>query len=248
MSGPIAQGRKSRVWDVFVRLFHWTTVALFATAFLSPDVKSLHEPVGYALLALVVAPHRLGIRRHAPCALQQLRRLPRRVLRYLRLLREGRAPASRPQPGGRGDDRAAAGHVGGGRGQRLDVRDRPLVRRAVGEPPASHVCRSAAVCSIGVHVRGSSFPAGCTAKTWCAAMITGRKPVHLPEHAAPDGGRTASDRGGKTRASRHSPAAARTRRRRLPAVPPGRCRRAPRRFRRRWPGRGRSRREAARPR
>ncbi len=43
------------VWDRFVRVFHWTLVVLVGAAFLSPDVKSLHESLGYAVLALVAA-------------------------------------------------------------------------------------------------------------------------------------------------------------------------------------------------
>jgi len=42
------------VWDPLVRLFHWLTVGLFAVAFLASDYKWIHEPAGYALLALVL--------------------------------------------------------------------------------------------------------------------------------------------------------------------------------------------------
>ena len=51
--GAIALSRV-RVWDPFVRVFHWSLVALFATAFLTGDEwKSLHENAGYAMAALV---------------------------------------------------------------------------------------------------------------------------------------------------------------------------------------------------
>lgn len=45
-----------RVWDPFVRLFHWSLVAGFAVAFVSGDEwQKLHNGVGYVVLALVGA-------------------------------------------------------------------------------------------------------------------------------------------------------------------------------------------------
>lgn len=43
-----------KVWDLFVRGFHWSLVALFAVAFLTGDeIEWLHVWVGYAIAALV---------------------------------------------------------------------------------------------------------------------------------------------------------------------------------------------------
>jgi cytochrome b len=43
-----------RVWDPFVRIFHWSLVALFAVAFATGDeIEWLHVRVGYAIAALV---------------------------------------------------------------------------------------------------------------------------------------------------------------------------------------------------
>jgi cytochrome b len=43
-----------RVWDPLVRIFHWSLVALFITAWATGDeVKRLHEAAGYAILGLV---------------------------------------------------------------------------------------------------------------------------------------------------------------------------------------------------
>lgn len=45
-----------RVWDPFVRLFHWTLVLLFAGAYLTGDAfDQVHELSGYAILALLAA-------------------------------------------------------------------------------------------------------------------------------------------------------------------------------------------------
>ena len=45
-----------RVWDPFVRLFHWSLVGLFAFAFLTGDEwDKAHEAAGYTIAALVAA-------------------------------------------------------------------------------------------------------------------------------------------------------------------------------------------------
>jgi len=43
-----------KIWDLFVRAFHWSLVALFAVAFLTGDeIEWLHLWAGYAIAALV---------------------------------------------------------------------------------------------------------------------------------------------------------------------------------------------------
>ena len=43
-----------RVWDPFVRLFHWSLVALFIVAFVTGDkFERLHIAIGYAIIALI---------------------------------------------------------------------------------------------------------------------------------------------------------------------------------------------------
>ena len=52
------QARHSvKVWDRFLRFFHWTLVLCFATAFISGEVhlSAIHELVGYALCVLLAA-------------------------------------------------------------------------------------------------------------------------------------------------------------------------------------------------
>jgi cytochrome b len=45
-----------RVWDPFVRIFHWSLVILFAAAFLTGDEsKRLHLQIGYVVAGLVAA-------------------------------------------------------------------------------------------------------------------------------------------------------------------------------------------------
>jgi cytochrome b len=42
-----------RVWDPLVRLFHWSLVAAFATAFLAEEGETLHNVAGYVVLGLI---------------------------------------------------------------------------------------------------------------------------------------------------------------------------------------------------
>lgn len=45
-----------KVWDIFVRVFHWTLVVTFFIAYITEDdVMWLHEFAGYTILALVAA-------------------------------------------------------------------------------------------------------------------------------------------------------------------------------------------------
>ena len=50
-----SDGEMVRVWDPFVRLFHWTLVGLFAAAYLTgEELEQVHEVLGYAIVALLV--------------------------------------------------------------------------------------------------------------------------------------------------------------------------------------------------
>lgn len=51
---PTAESRTVKVWDPLVRLFHWSLVAGVALAWITSDAgRALHEPIGYAVIALV---------------------------------------------------------------------------------------------------------------------------------------------------------------------------------------------------
>jgi cytochrome b len=55
-AGSDEQPPTVKVWDLFVRFFHWSLVALFAIAFLTGDeVEWLHLTAGYAIAGLVAA-------------------------------------------------------------------------------------------------------------------------------------------------------------------------------------------------
>ena len=82
-----------RIWDRFVRVFHWSTVTLFALAYVTgegPD--GVHHAAGYALLALAAARIIWGFigSRHARFA--DFLYSPRTVLRFLLDTARFRAP------------------------------------------------------------------------------------------------------------------------------------------------------------
>ncbi|MEY9524300.1 hypothetical protein ABIF70_005441 [Bradyrhizobium japonicum] len=59
-----------KVWDPFVRIFHWSLVATFVIAYATGDeIERVHLAAGYAIAALLT----LGVRRPEACALFELR-------------------------------------------------------------------------------------------------------------------------------------------------------------------------------
>lgn len=80
------------VWDPLVRLFHWSLVAAFATAWLSEPGESLHNAAGYAALGLVAFRLLWGVvgTRHA--RFRAFVPSPGELLAYLRRLARGNAP------------------------------------------------------------------------------------------------------------------------------------------------------------
>lgn len=79
-----------RVWDPLVRVFHWSLVATFATAWLSADeVQPVHEFAGYTIAGLVAFRLIWGVvgSRHARFA--QFVKGPRATLAYLGTLLRG---------------------------------------------------------------------------------------------------------------------------------------------------------------
>ena len=46
--------QQTKIWDIFIRVFHWSLVATFAIAYLTEDdFPSLHVYAGYTMMALI---------------------------------------------------------------------------------------------------------------------------------------------------------------------------------------------------
>lgn len=89
-TSPASPGERIRVWDPFVRLFHWTVVSGVLLAYFTEDFRILHKAVGYAVLAVVLMRLVWGLvgTRHARFA--DFVRGPGEVLRYARDVFRGR--------------------------------------------------------------------------------------------------------------------------------------------------------------
>ena len=79
-----------RVWDPFVRLFHWSLALSFAIAWLSANSRDdLHIWAGYAAGALVLARFAWGVVGTPYARFSQFVRSPRSVLSYLKVIARG---------------------------------------------------------------------------------------------------------------------------------------------------------------
>src|SRR6185369_15664720 len=86
-----------RVWDPFIRVFHWSLLAAIAVALvtslvLPPTYVTLHIISGTSACALIVARLVWGVLGPADARFSTFVRGPREVLEHVRELREGRAP------------------------------------------------------------------------------------------------------------------------------------------------------------
>lgn len=74
-----------RVWDPYIRIFHWSLVALFTVAFLTGDeIEWLHLWAGYAIAALVTMRVAWGFTGPRYARFSDFVRGPRAVLTFLR--------------------------------------------------------------------------------------------------------------------------------------------------------------------
>ncbi len=79
-----------RVWDPFVRAFHWALALSFAVAWLSSeDAERLHAAAGYIAGALVAARVVWGFGGPRYARFSEFVRPPQRVVAYLRAVAEG---------------------------------------------------------------------------------------------------------------------------------------------------------------
>ena len=84
-----------KVWDVLVRLLHWSLIAAVAAAWLSTlgwGFVRLHEPAGYIALGIVVARIVWGFVGSRYARFTQFVRGPRATLRYWAQVRGQREP------------------------------------------------------------------------------------------------------------------------------------------------------------
>lgn len=184
-SSARAPGAHVRVWDPFVRVFHWGTVLLFTATYFSPDWKWLHEPLGYAVLGLVVARILWGLVGSRHARFTDFVRHPRHVLTYLRALRRGEAPrylGHNPAGGAMVVILLGMLVVVAGSGWMSET------DRWFGVPWVDHLHHISAhllMLLVGVHLLGVIVSSVLHRENLVLAMLTGRKPATLEE---PGGG------------------------------------------------------------
>lgn len=82
-----------KVWDPFVRLFHWSLAASFVVAYATGDeIEKVHVAAGYTIAGLVAARILWGIVGPRQARFSNFVRPPREVLTYLRDVLLLRAP------------------------------------------------------------------------------------------------------------------------------------------------------------
>ena len=81
----------TRVWDPFVRIFHWSLVSSFAVAWLTPhSAENIHHLAGYAAGILVLLRLLWGIMGTPYARFSQFVRDPKSIVDYLRAIISGR--------------------------------------------------------------------------------------------------------------------------------------------------------------
>jgi cytochrome b len=87
------QTKTVRVWDPFVRIFHWSLVGLFTAAFVTGDeIEWLHIRIGYAIMALVALRIVWGFVGTRSARFSDFVRSPREIAAYTRQALQWRAP------------------------------------------------------------------------------------------------------------------------------------------------------------
>lgn len=179
-----------RVWDPLVRLFHWSLVAAFATAFIvEDDLLGVHVWAGYLVLALIAVRLVWGIvgTRHA--RFSDFVRGPRQVLTYLRESLRLSAPrhlGHNPLGGAMVVALLALVGVTGLTGMALygaQELSGPLAGLMSGTPPAvgealeetHEVLANLTLVFIAVHVAGVLFSSFAHRENLIGSMFTGRK-------------------------------------------------------------------------
>jgi len=92
-ASPSAGGGEVKVWDVVVRVFHWTVVlGCLANLFLLEDGEDAHEIVGYVVAAAVAVRIVWGFVGTHYARFAEFVPTPSRLGRYLAALARGREP------------------------------------------------------------------------------------------------------------------------------------------------------------
>ncbi len=92
-AGGVTPSAEVRVWDPFVRIFHWSLVGLFAAAWAtSENMTKPHVWIGYAMLGLLAARILWGFLGAKHARFADFVKPPGETLAYLGAMAKGHAP------------------------------------------------------------------------------------------------------------------------------------------------------------
>ena len=91
-TGRVERPATVKVWDPFVRVFHWSLVVLFALAWATEDLQAVHQPLGYAIFLLVALRIGWGFVGSPHARFADFIRSPWATVAYARGLLTGAAP------------------------------------------------------------------------------------------------------------------------------------------------------------
>lgn len=86
--------KKVRVWDIGVRLFHWSLVAMFASAYLFAEQRTVHIYLGYVVASLIAFRLIWGFAGTKHARFADFVPGPFKLLRYLRDMISGKEARS----------------------------------------------------------------------------------------------------------------------------------------------------------
>ncbi len=86
------QTPKIRVWDLGVRLFHWSLVVMVVTTYFTVDFRTLHRGLGYVVAALIAFRLIWGLIGGPHARFASFMPSPRHLLHYLRAMLAGVEP------------------------------------------------------------------------------------------------------------------------------------------------------------
>ena len=95
MNNKLPASNRIKVWDIFVRIFHWTIVTSFlANMFFTEEGEWLHRWIGYLVLALIGLRIVWGFVGTPHARFKDFFPTPSKVITYLKLFFKGKEPRS----------------------------------------------------------------------------------------------------------------------------------------------------------
>lgn len=92
-AGGVSPPATVKVWDAFVRVFHWSLVLLFVLAYATADeIERVHRAAGYAIAVLLALRLAWGVVGPQHARFRSFIRPPHEALAYLRDVLRLRAP------------------------------------------------------------------------------------------------------------------------------------------------------------